>query len=210
MKHRKILHRILFIFTFLYLLMCPEAHVLGETIRHDLVVHKRVVQILKKDFCENFHSIPIGLIKTSATESSLTSTHLQKCPIFQSFNSTFILSSLSTVRLILWVLHILSTVFQHITASPFYFSDNKPSACAWYKASPLILHRRNSYENKYATPKKKQHSQVTSTLSAHNVHYCSPSHTFPDTMQKWYEYLACVSFPNRNHQTRLWNTAEKP
>ena len=63
MKHRKILHRILFIFTFLYLLMCPEAHVLGDTIRHDLVVHKRVVKILKEDFGDNFNSIPVGLVK---------------------------------------------------------------------------------------------------------------------------------------------------
>jgi hypothetical protein len=60
MKHRKILHRILFIFTFLYLLMCPEVHALGDTIRHDLVVCKTGAKILKKAFSENLKSISPG------------------------------------------------------------------------------------------------------------------------------------------------------
>ena len=101
MKHRKILHRILFIFTFLYLLMCPEAHLLGDTIRHDLVVHKRVVKILKEDFGDTFNSVPVGLAQTSEIKSGLTVIRIQHCPVFQSVNSIFILTSLSTVRLIL-------------------------------------------------------------------------------------------------------------
>lgn len=101
MKHRKILHRILFIFTFLYLLMCPEAHVCGDTIRHDLVVHKRVVKILKEDFGDTFNSIPVGLAQASEMKSGLTVTHIQQCPVFQSANSILTLTSLSTVRLLL-------------------------------------------------------------------------------------------------------------
>ena len=81
--------------------MCPEAHVLGDTIRHDLVVHKRVVKILKKDFGDNFNSIPVGLAKTSAIENCFASPYLQKCPIFKSVNSILTLTTLSTVRLIL-------------------------------------------------------------------------------------------------------------
>ena len=81
--------------------MCPEAHVLGDTIRHDLVVHKRVVKILKKDFGDNVTSLPVSLVKTSETESSLASTQIGKCPIFKSVNSILTLTSLSTVRLIL-------------------------------------------------------------------------------------------------------------
>ena len=81
--------------------MCPEAHFLGDTIRHDLVVHKRVVKILKEDFGDNFNSVPVGLVKTSETESGFASTYLQKCSTFQSFNSILTLTSLSTVRLIL-------------------------------------------------------------------------------------------------------------
>ena len=81
--------------------MCPEAHVLADTIRHDLVVHKRVVKILKKDFGDNFNSIPLSLAKTPETESGLTVTRIQQCPVFQSFNSILTLTSLSTVRLLL-------------------------------------------------------------------------------------------------------------
>ena len=101
MKHRKIHHRILFIFTFLYLLMCPEAHVFGDTIRHDLVVHKRVVKILKEDFGINFNSIPVSLAKTPETESGFILTRIQHCSVFQSANSILTLTSLSTVRLLL-------------------------------------------------------------------------------------------------------------
>ena len=81
--------------------MCPEAHFLGDTIRHDLVVHKRVVKILKKDIGENFKSIPLSLAKTPEAESGFTLTRIQQFSVFQSANSILTLTSLSTVRLLL-------------------------------------------------------------------------------------------------------------
>ena len=81
--------------------MCPEAHVLGDTIRHDLVVHKRVVKILKKDFADNFHSMPLSLAKTPEAESAFILTRIQHCSVFQSANSILTLTSLATVRLLL-------------------------------------------------------------------------------------------------------------
>ena len=101
MKHRKTLHRMLFIFTFSYLLMCPEAHALGDTIRHDLVVHKRVTKIIKNDFGDNLKSIPLSLAKTPAAECSFPLTRIQQCSVFQSANSILTLTNLSAVRLLL-------------------------------------------------------------------------------------------------------------
>jgi hypothetical protein len=81
--------------------MCPEAHVLEDTIRHDLVVHKRAVKILKKDFGDNSNSIPLSLAKTLETKSDFILTRIQLCSVFQSANSILTLTSLSTVRLLL-------------------------------------------------------------------------------------------------------------
>ena len=101
MKHRRILHRILFIFTFLYLLMCPQAHALGDIVRHDLVVYKTGVKILKKGIGDNLKSIPFDLEKAREVENSFTLTRIQQCSLFQSANSILTLTSLSTIRLIL-------------------------------------------------------------------------------------------------------------
>ena len=81
--------------------MCPEAHVFGNTIRHDLVVCKTGAKILKKAFSDNLKFLSPGLVKTSEAENSLTLTCIQKCAIFKSANSMLTLTSLSTVRLLL-------------------------------------------------------------------------------------------------------------
>jgi hypothetical protein len=81
--------------------MCPEAHVFGDTIRHDLVVCKTGAKILKKASSDNLKSIFPGLVKTSEAESSLALTCIQKCALFQSANSILTLTSLSTVKLLL-------------------------------------------------------------------------------------------------------------
>jgi hypothetical protein len=81
--------------------MCPEAHVLGDTIRHDLVVCKTATKILKKGSIDNLKSTLPGFVKTSEAESSLSLTCIQKCAIFQPDNSTLMFTNLSTVRLLM-------------------------------------------------------------------------------------------------------------
>ena len=99
MTLNKLFHHILLIAAFVYLVMCPSAHALSDTIRHDIIC--KVTKTLQKDFKSGMNVTTLHLPKNNQNDIFGQSKDTQKLLIFSPPYSTLNLSILSTVRLIL-------------------------------------------------------------------------------------------------------------
>jgi len=95
----KIMHYIVFIFAFVYLLMCPSVHQAGENIRHDITV--KVVKVSKQNPKSNLAGNPFKTVNAIQEGISVCVRTLQEPSGFLLSPSTLSLSRLSTIRLIL-------------------------------------------------------------------------------------------------------------
>jgi len=100
MNLNKIFLNILSIFAFIYLVICPSIHELGNNIRHDVAL-KVEAKILQKNFEKGFSFTPLKLFNNTQAGVFVQSKTVQELPIFSSSNSTLNLSILSTIRLVL-------------------------------------------------------------------------------------------------------------
>jgi len=100
MNSNKIFQYILFIAAFIYLVMCPAVHELGDNIKH-YVALKLKAKILQKDFKNSFNITPLKLSNNSQGGIFVQPMTAQGWTIFSSLHSTLNLSILSTIRLIL-------------------------------------------------------------------------------------------------------------
>ena len=96
----KIMHYIVFIFAFVYLVMCPSVHQVSESIRHDISV-KLETKASKQNLKRNLAVNPLKIITTAQTSISVHFRKLQKISVFLLSPFTLDLSMLCTVRLIL-------------------------------------------------------------------------------------------------------------
>ena len=100
MKFTKGFHHILYILTFIYLVMCPSVHQLGDIVRHDFTPQV-VKQVQQKNFKRDLTLNPFPLTYHTQTVDfdqirslSVFNPHALSLPALD-------LSALSTVRLIL-------------------------------------------------------------------------------------------------------------
>jgi len=100
MNYYKILFNIFFIVAFIYLVMCPSIHELGDTIRHDVTLQVGA-KILLKDFKKGFNFTFSKLSTHTQNVFFVQSRTTQELPIISSSHSTLELYILSTTRLIL-------------------------------------------------------------------------------------------------------------
>jgi hypothetical protein len=100
MTMNKLLHHTLLITAFVYLLMCPSAHALSDTTRHD-VICKVVTKTLQKDFKGGVNVTTLHLPNNTRNDIFGQSKDTQKLLIISPPYSTLNLTILSTVRLIL-------------------------------------------------------------------------------------------------------------
>lgn len=100
MRLNKIFCTILFIFTFICLIMCPSIHELGDNIDHDAVFKVRA-KTLRKNLTNGFSFTPFKLSNNIITASFDQFKTKLNIHIFSSSNPTLNLSILSTIRLIL-------------------------------------------------------------------------------------------------------------
>jgi hypothetical protein len=96
----KILHYIVFIFAFVYLIMCPTVHQIGEDIRHDMTV-KVEKKVSRQNPKSNLTCNPLKIVNAIREGISVYFRTLQELSVSLSSHSTLNLSRLSTVRLIL-------------------------------------------------------------------------------------------------------------
>ena len=124
MNYHKILFNIFFIVAFIYLVMCPSVHELGDTIRHDVTL-KVGAKILLRDFKKGFNFTFSKLFTHTQNVFFVKSRPPQELPIISSLHSSLKFYILSTTRLILWLpLPKLSPVpwswYRNIDIPPFY------------------------------------------------------------------------------------------
>ena len=100
MSLNKTFQNILLIFVFIYLIMSPFVHELGDNTRYDFVLKARA-KISGKNFKNGFSFTPLILSNNSLTDDFYQFTTKLNFPIFTSSNPTLNLSILSTIRLIL-------------------------------------------------------------------------------------------------------------
>ena len=100
MTFNKLFHHILLIAAFVYLVMCPSVHELGDNIRHDFV-YKVGTKTLQKDFKSGLNVTPSHLSNNAQNDSFVQLKDAQKHLFFSPLHSTLNLSILSTVRLVL-------------------------------------------------------------------------------------------------------------
>ena len=100
MTLNKLLHHILLIAAFVYLVMCPSVHELGDNIRHDFV-YKVGTKTLQKDFRSGLNVTTLHLPNNTRNDIFGQSKDTQKLFFFSPPYSTLNLSILSTLRLIL-------------------------------------------------------------------------------------------------------------
>ncbi len=100
MRLNKMFCNILFIFTFICLIMCPSIHELGDNIKHDAVLKVRA-KTLRNNLTNGFSFTPFKLSNYSLVDDYDRFTTKQYFLIFSSSNPILNLSILSTIRLIL-------------------------------------------------------------------------------------------------------------
>ena len=126
MNLNKIFYNIL-IAAFIYLVICPAVHNLGDNIKHDLCP-KVGAEKLKKDFKKGFNVTFSKLSNITQPGFFIQSWTEQKLSNLSSFHFTLSLSTLSTIRLILW------------------FPYHNPSTVSWYRDRSFfyshLLHRK--------------------------------------------------------------------
>ena len=100
MRFTKKYHNILYVFAFIYLVMCPSVHQLGDIIRHDVTL-KIGAQVQHNNFKKNFNSNPFNFSKnTQAADFDYLQT-VYDSKLTPALLPALDLSALSTVRLIL-------------------------------------------------------------------------------------------------------------
>ena len=93
-------HHILYVLAFIYLVMCPSVHQLGDIVRHD-VTHKIGVQVQHNNFKKNLNGNPFNFshnIQPADFDHINAVSVIKRAP---SSSPALGLSALSTVRLIL-------------------------------------------------------------------------------------------------------------
>ena len=100
MRFTKKFHSILYLLAFIYLVMCPSVHQLGDIVRHDLT--PQVGKLLQhKPFKKGFNLNSFNLHNTTPLEDFVQFKTSEEIKFSPSLLSTVNLSALSTVRLIL-------------------------------------------------------------------------------------------------------------
>ena len=95
-------HSILYLLAFVYLVMCPSVHQLSDIVRHDFT--PQVGKLLQhKSFKKGFNLNPFKFHNNNPLEDFAQLKTSKEIKFSLSFLSTAKLSSLSTVRLILWL-----------------------------------------------------------------------------------------------------------
>ena len=94
----------LFIVTFICLVMCPTVHEFADDVRHDML-HKVGVKKTQNNFKKGGNTTPAQSLYNTKSFYCIQSRTPQKILILSSSYSTLDPSILSSVRLILWVLH---------------------------------------------------------------------------------------------------------
>ena len=145
MKLYKLFFSIMFIAAFVYLVMCPSVHELGDNIRHDVTL-KVGTKTLLKDFKKGSNFIFSKLSHNTQNVFFAQSRTTQELPIISSSHSTLHLSIISTIRLILWFLHPhLSTVSWYRDRNSFYsyllLKSNYWIKISDHKISKTVLQR---------------------------------------------------------------------
>ena len=100
MRLTKNYHNILYAIAFIYLVMCPAVHQLGDIVRHDLTL-KIGDQVQQNNFKKNFNGNPFNFSNSVQTADFA---YIKTVCVVQPAPSSYTaldLSSLSTVRLIL-------------------------------------------------------------------------------------------------------------
>ena len=100
MRLTKIFHNVLYLLAFVYLVMCPSVHQLGDIVRHDFTPQIGK-QIQHKTFKKGFDLNPFTFYNNIQPEDFIHFKTSEEIKISPSFLSTINLSALSTVRLIL-------------------------------------------------------------------------------------------------------------
>ena len=100
MRLTKNFHIILYGLAFIYLVMCPSVHQLGDIVRHDFAPQV-VKQLQHKPFKKGFNLNPFKLHNTISVEDFAQFKTLEDITFSPSLLSTVTLSIVSTVRLIL-------------------------------------------------------------------------------------------------------------
>jgi len=100
MKFTRSFHHILYLLAFIYLVMCPSVHQLGDIVRHD-VTPQVVKQIQQKTFKKVFNLNPFQLNNLTQTVDFGKTKIVGVVKLVPSSLPSLGLSALSTVRLIL-------------------------------------------------------------------------------------------------------------
>ena len=100
MKFTRNLHHILYLLAFIYLVMCPSVHQLGDIVRHDLTPQV-VKQIQQKTFKKELNLNPFQLNNHTQIVDFDKTKILSVVKLTPSSLPVLDLSALSTVRLIL-------------------------------------------------------------------------------------------------------------
>lgn len=93
-------HHILLVLAFVYLVMCPSVHELGDSIRHD-VVYKSGTKTIQMDFKNHLSPAPLHVFNHNRNDIFVQSRDAQKLFFCLSLHPTLNLTIISTVRLIL-------------------------------------------------------------------------------------------------------------
>ena len=100
MKFTRKFHRILYLLAFIYLVMCPSVHQLGDIVRHDFTPQVGK-QLQHKTFKKSFNHNPFKFHNNLQREDFAQFKTLEEIKFSPSLLATVKLSALSTVRLIL-------------------------------------------------------------------------------------------------------------
>lgn len=96
----RLCHHMLIIVAFVYLIMCPSVHELGDSIRHD-VVYKAGTKTIQKDFKNHLSPAPLHVSNHNRNDIFVQSGDSQKLFFCLSLHPTLNLTIISSVRLIL-------------------------------------------------------------------------------------------------------------
>ena len=100
MKFTRNIHHILYLLAFIYLVMCPSVHQLGDIVRHDFAPQV-CKQLQQKTFKKDFNLNPFQLNNHTQTVNFDKTKILSVVKLTPSSLPALGLSALSTVRLIL-------------------------------------------------------------------------------------------------------------
>ena len=96
----KLCHHMLIIVAFVYFVMCPSVHELGDNIRYD-VVYKAGTKTIQKEFKNDSSTTPFHVSNNDQKDIFVQTQDAQKLFFFLPPHPTLNLTILSTVRLIL-------------------------------------------------------------------------------------------------------------